>query len=179
MARGPKNPESSPRAQAPLRPTGAFLLRFLLAWLGALVLFALVPQIERWMVGATIATVRWSGSLFGVSSEVRDGLLYLGGARGVNVVTDCTSLMSTTLLWSGILAYPAGVRLKVLGMATGAAVLWGYNLLRVVFMIAILGWDRSIWNFLHVYVWQTVTIVFACALFLFWLRRAAPRALGT
>ncbi len=160
-----------------LRPTGTFLLRFALLWLGALALFALVPDIERWLVKATMACVRWSGSVAGIPSQVQGDVIVFRGALPAQVAPDCTTLVPTTLLWSGILAYPAQIRWKLIGLAAGATLLWAYNLVRILSTIAILGWHPWFVSFFHVYVWQTLTIVFACALFLLWLKRAPPSAI--
>ena len=179
MTRGAKGTDSTPAPRPMLRPTGAFLMRFALVWLGALALFALVPEIERWMVRATIACVRGVGALAGIPSQVQGDLVLFKGARPAEVASDCTTLLPTTLLWAGILAYPAQIRWKLIGMAAGAAILWGYNLVRILSTIAILGWHPFFVSLFHVYVWQTLTIVFACALFWYWLGRAAPDARRT
>jgi exosortase/archaeosortase family protein len=81
-----------------------------------------------------------------------------------------------TLLGAGILAYPASARWKIVGLLGGVVVLWTYNLIRIYAMFAIDGLDPDVVEFIHIYVWQTVTVVFACALFLWWLQRAPSRA---
>lgn len=176
MTRRERAPSPGPRPRPDARPTGGFLLRFAAVWVGALVVFSLVPAVEDWFVAATIANVRWLGALAGQPSDVQGDVVRFRDALPASIASDCTTLMPTALLWSGIVAFPAAPAWKLVGMAAGALVLWVYNLARILTMIAILKWDRRVVDFIHVYVWQTVTIAIACMLFLLWTRKSPARS---
>jgi len=162
--------ERHPRA-TPASTTG-FLLRFALLWLAALVVLALAPAIEDWTVRGTLACVRNAGPLVGLRLRMDGDVLYMPAGPPVQVASDCTALMPTALLWAAIVAYPARMRWRLLGLAAGAAILWGYNLIRIMAMLAINDWNATLVGFVPVYVWQSVSTVFACALFFVWVRPA-------
>jgi len=50
------------------------------------------------------------------------------------------------------------------------AVLWGFNLLRIGALIAIIAWAPKTFDFVHMYLWQTATLLVVLLLFLVWLR---------
>ncbi len=175
------------RRQAPPRPARRgggprlvvrFVLRFSLGWLAALVLLSLVPAIERGAVSATMACLALLGRLAGAHPELHADLVQIGHAPPLQIVPDCTPVLPTGVLWAAMIAYPARVGWRLGGMVLAAAALWLYNLMRVLLLIAILRWSPVAVSFIHVYVWQTLTIVLIAALFVLWIRRgpvpAAP-----
>jgi exosortase/archaeosortase family protein len=146
-----------------------FLVRFALGWICALLLVSFVPGIERWAIRGTLHSLGWLAGLFTPSVEVAEPAFTLGGTR-VNIVPDCTPLMPTTALWMAILAFPSSGRWKLVGALAGAAVLWLYNLGRILATVAVLKMRPEWFDFVHVYLWQTLTVVVLFALFVLWMR---------
>lgn len=176
----PKNPRHAP-ASAARRPAAGhvrrvigFVLRFAGYWLVALVVLALVPAVERWFVLATVGTLQVALRLLGVESSAAGSLVEVGHAT-LLIVPDCTSLMSTVALASAIGAFPGGVGRRLAGLVAGAALLWGYNVLRLLLLIAAMKWEPKVFDFMHVYLWQTVTVVVVSVLFVLWVRLGQPR----
>jgi len=58
-------------------------------------------------------------------------------------------------------------------------VIWLFNILRVLFYVALLAWSPFVSTFVHVFVLQTLTILLICGLFAFWihLQRRSRRTL--
>src|SRR5262249_12608972 len=85
------------------------------------------------------------------------------------IVSDCTPLMPTVLLASAILAFPATWRWKALGLAAGAGALWAYNLTRVLALFVVKARWPQAFDFVHVYVWQSATLLVVFLLFRGWM----------
>ncbi|HEY2953646.1 MAG TPA: hypothetical protein VGK89_00175 [Candidatus Eisenbacteria bacterium] len=151
----------------------AFLLRFAGGWIAALVLVALVPAIDRWAVRHTVSSLMLVTRLFGVPSGAAEADVHIAGVA-IQIVPDCTPLMPTAALWIAIAAFPASPRRKLWGLAGGAALLWLYNLARILALIPVLAHRPELFDFVHVYLWQTVTLLVVFALFLLWLRLPHP-----
>jgi exosortase/archaeosortase family protein len=83
--------------------------------------------------------------------------------------------MPTLMLGIAVLAYPSNATWKLVGVAAGAAALWVYNVVRMLALMATLRWWPGSFHFVHVYLWQTVTLLVVCALFLLWLRLGTVR----
>ena len=93
----------------------------------------------------------------GFAMEVRDG------CNGVNVVI---------MLWAAVLAYPTSLRWKLIGLAGGLAAIQGLNLLRLISLFYLGQYNRSIFDFAHLYLWETLIILDAMVVFGLWSRRA-------
>jgi len=153
------------------RPPGAigFVLRFVAYWLGSLVLLASVPAIEGWAVRGTVACLRAVLALQTGTALVNDATVTAAGTS-LNIISDCTPLLPTSLFFCACLAFPATWRWKGAGLAGGAVVLWMYNLTRVL----VLFWVKARWpaafEFVHIYLWQTATLILVFLLFVLWLQ---------
>jgi len=91
----------------------------------------------------------------GFALEVRDG------CNGVNVVI---------LLWSAILAYPSNWRWKLLGLGRGLTAIQALNLLRLISLFSLGQYSFRVFEFAHLYLWETLIILDAIVVFRFWSR---------
>jgi exosortase/archaeosortase family protein len=169
----PPKPRSAPRS-ASSRAVAFFLARFVGGWLAVLVLFAFAPGIERWMVRHTIGSLLFVTHLFRMHSQSSGTDLSMGGVS-LQIVPDCTPLMPTAALWIAIVAFPAPWRARLTGLGAGALLLWAYNLLRILALIPVLAHRPELFEFIHVYLWQTMTLLVVFAIFLLWLRFQEPK----
>jgi exosortase/archaeosortase family protein len=179
-ARPSKVPEgrnvAAPGARAPQPPRRAevravlgFLARFAGGWIATLVLLSLVPAIDGWAVRRTIASLLAVMHLFRVACSAAAGSVRIAGVS-IEIVPDCTPLMPTAALWIAIAAFPAPWRSKLVGLAAGAALLWLYNMARILALVPVLAYRPQLFEFIHVYMWQTFTLLVVFTLFLLWLR---------
>ena len=151
-----------------------FLARFAAGWVATLVLLALVPAIDRWAVSHTVWSLLLTTRLFGVASSGAESDIVIAGVS-VQIVPDCTPLMPTAALWIAIAAFPARWRWKFGGLLAGAVLLWLYNMARILALVPVLAYRPQLFDFIHVYLWQTVTLLVVFALFLLWLKFQQPR----
>jgi exosortase/archaeosortase family protein len=154
-----------------------FALRLLAGWAIAIVALSLAPGIERGAVDGTVWSVAAALRLLALQPQVADATIQLGRAALI-IIPECTPVMPVLLLAIAILAYPAGLRWKLAGIAAGLVTLWLFNVVRMLALFATLVWRPEWFKFMHVYLWQSITLLVVSALFLAWLRHApsGPRA---
>jgi len=151
-----------------------FLARFAGGWIAALVLFAFAPGLERWAVRHTVSSLLFATHLFGAGSQSYGTDFSMAGVS-FQIVPDCTPLMPTAALWIAIAAFPAPWRSRLGGLLVGAALLWLYNMVRILALIPVLAHKPELFEFIHVYLWQTATLLVVFSIFLLWLHIQQPK----
>ena len=146
-----------------------FVVRFVLGWAVALALVAFVPALDQWWIHRTVGGVARIAPLFHMACDPRGANLSLGGT-GIAIVSDCTPMMPIAALWIAMLAFPAPWPWRAGGMLAGAGLLWIYNLLRIFALVPVMRYRPQWFDFIHIYLWQTVTLLVVFALFMLWLR---------
>jgi exosortase/archaeosortase family protein len=164
-----------PPRRAEVRAVLGFLARFAGGWVVTLVLLSFFPAIDRWAVSHTVSSLLFVTRMFGLASNAVAGSMVIGSVS-VEIVPDCTPLMPIAALWIAIAAFPAPWRWKLWGLAAGAFVLWLYNMARILALVPVLAHQPKLFEFIHVYLWQTVTLLVVFALFMLWLRLQQPAA---
>jgi len=155
-----------------------FIARFVAGWAIVIALVAWVPALERWSIHHTVSSLARIAPLFHMTCDPKGTNLSLGGA-GIAIVPDCTPLMPIAILWIAILAFPATWSWRLIGMAGGAVALWIYNMMRIFALVPIMRYHPQWFDFIHVYLWQTVTLLVVFALFMLWLSTQRGRAAPT
>jgi exosortase H (IPTLxxWG-CTERM-specific) len=97
----------------------------------------------------------------------------------VAIFNGCNGLEAILIFVSGVVAFPASWRRKLVGVAVGFVAIQAFNVVRVVSLFYV-GALRPQWfSVSHVFVWQSLVIVFGVVLWLVWARRyATERANG-
>jgi len=108
-------------------------------------------------------------NLFG-SETWTSGTRLLSSDYGIDVVYGCNGAFATAILLSGIIAYPAGAKAKLLGFAMGIPAVFLLNQLRVTSLFLLGRSHPGIFDEVHVYVWQPIIIIFAIFVWDFWAR---------
>jgi len=155
-------------------PAGRFLIRCPMIMALVFVLPVLVPTLEPWLIHATIQSLATARILAPAAVEVAGPRFGIGGTS-IQIVPDCTPLFPTLLLIGGMLAFPAPWRWKAAGVLAGAIVLWLYNMVRIYVLIAVLRFAPAQFDVIHVYLWQSVTLLAVVGCFLAWIRMSETR----
>ena len=154
-----------------------FVARFVGGWAVVLGLVAWIPSLDRWAVSHTVDSMGWVSRLLRWPFVAYDDALVIHGVS-MQIVPDCTPLMPTAAFAISVVAFPAPWRRRLIGIAVGAVLLWVYNLLRIFALIPVLKYRPTWFDFIHVYLWQTTTLIVVFAMFLIWLgtqtRRRTP-----
>jgi len=95
------------------------------------------------------------------------------GGFSTRIIPDCGAIPSISIFTAAVLAFPARVRYKVVGIVCGLPLLYVVNVCRLT-CLALIGahWPLPVFKFSHIYVWQTIFIVFVVVIWFFWIEVA-------
>ena len=108
-------------------------------------------------------------NLFGMGTTASGGMIS-SPRFSVNIARGCDAIEAMALFAIALLTFPARWIYKLTGLLTGIALLFSLNILRIVSLFLTGIWFPSAFEMMHVEVWQVVFIVFAIALWIFWIR---------
>jgi exosortase/archaeosortase family protein len=95
------------------------------------------------------------------------------------IVPECGAIEVMAIFLAAVVAFPAGIRKKLLGLLLGLPVMYLVNVFRLSCLAIIGALDgtkgRWVFNFAHEYVWQTIYIVFVVAVWLLWVEYVVRR----
>jgi exosortase H (IPTLxxWG-CTERM-specific) len=152
-----------------------FLLVFLLTLAGCFTLLAWRPVNDRVVEPFTGLVARTSGLALRALGEevVRTGTVLRSPRFAVNIRNGCNGVEAMVILLAAILAYPASWRARLGGLALGAIAIQAVNLVRVVALFLTGAYLPRLFDSSHTLIWQTVVILSALLLWMFWARRIA------
>jgi exosortase H (IPTLxxWG-CTERM-specific) len=121
-------------------------------------------------------TARATGSLinlFGASVQV-DHALIASDDFSMAIVANCTALIPIVIFISAVLAFPSTAKQKMIGIMLGIVGLFALNLVRTVSLFFIgSSFSKSVFEITHMLVWQSLMIILAVILWLFWVGKLA------
>ncbi len=95
-----------------------------------------------------------------------------GEGVAISIREECNAIPAMFIFFAAVLAFPAPWRKKALGLALGFPAIFAVNTVRVVTLyFAAKHLDRSLFEALHLYVWQALVIIFAIFTWIFWADR--------
>lgn len=165
MSRKSREREKGPRRAPVLR----FLALCIVYWAAALFVLGRVPAVERAGIDVTVVTVEGAFRLAG-QNVTRVGDSLFAGGQGVSIVSDCSPHIPYLIFAGVVLAFPSSWRRRALGLLVGAVVIHVFNTVRILALIQVLIWRPAWFEFAHVYLWQTGTVLVLFATFALWLR---------
>lgn len=158
-----------------------FLLLFALIFGVCYFILAITPGVRLGVIkpfttllaGAVAAIV----NLFGAEA-VADGTMVKSPEFILDIAMGCDGVEASSLYLAGVLAYPTAWKAKLIGLALGVPLIQVINLGRLVGLYYAGIHMPSAAEVMHVYVAQTVVILFSTAILVFWLARVAIRPRG-
>lgn len=161
------------------RPETRFLILFL-AILGiSFTVVALKPVDQAFVVPFTTLVAKISGQLlvlFGEDLTV-NGCQLTSPRFAVTIYNGCNGLITSLIFISGVLAFPARWPAKILGVIGGLLAIQAINLVRIISLFYIGIFFPSFFNSSHIFIWQSIVILFGVGLWMFWADRfASPKA---
>lgn len=99
----------------------------------------------------------------------------------VEIAAGCDGIEGLIILFSGILAFPAPWRYRLIGMLIGFVAVQGLNLIRIISLYYLGQWSEAAFEWFHLYLWQALIILDAMVVWLLWLRYLPrkPRSTST
>jgi exosortase H (IPTLxxWG-CTERM-specific) len=175
----------TPRGQANDRPTGwrsfkreiKFLVLFVVLLGGGFALIAWQPVNDQVVVPFTAAIARASAATLDlIGQPIRvDGTRVYGERFAVNIENGCNGIEALIIFLSATLSFPAPWKARLAGLAIGVIGIQIVNLVRVVALFLTGVYFPAFFDSSHTVVWQTVVILFAVLLWIFWAQRYAVR----
>lgn len=88
----------------------------------------------------------------------------------VSIEAGCNGVEATIVLLAAILAFPASWQRKLIGLAVGIVAVQGLNIVRVISLFYLGQWDRTWFEWAHLYVWQALIMLDVLIVWLIWVR---------
>jgi exosortase H (IPTLxxWG-CTERM-specific) len=135
----------------------------------------LTPWAQRWFVEPwteTLAAIStWLVTVFdpGVQA-VGKVMRSTTNEFAVAIEAGCNGVEATIVLLAAILAFPAPLRSKLLGVLAGVVAVQGLNIVRVISLFYLGQWNRQWFEWAHLYVWQALIVLDVLVVWLVWVR---------
>jgi len=155
------------------QPSHRFLAAFV-AILLTLFVFELTPAGQRYLVvPVTSAIAEVSVGLIGIADENAraSGKVIWNPSNGfgISIEAGCNGVEASILLIAAILAFPSTWGQKLGGILIGLATVHALNLVRIISLFYIGQWDREVFEWAHLYIWQALIMLDVLIVFLLWL----------
>ena len=169
------------RIETPKKPGLLFVARFLGALLVFYVVSALGPVNDHVVVPFTEFVVAASAFLLRSLHQPVDvaGTVLRSPNFALDVHNGCNGVEAMMILAAAMLAFPSTLRSRVAGLLAGSAAIQIVNLLRVASLVWLGEHHRKYFDFVHVGVWQSIVILAAVSMFIFWSWKFAEQPLAT
>ena len=93
----------------------------------------------------------------------------------VSIEAGCNGVEATIVLIAAMLAFPAPWKHKLVGLIAGIVAVQGLNIIRVISLFYLGQWNRDVFEWAHLYVWQALIMLDVMVVWLLWVR-TLPRA---
>jgi exosortase H (IPTLxxWG-CTERM-specific) len=159
-------------------PGAIFIARFFAALIVFYLIITAAPVNEHVIVPFTVLIVRSSALLLRAIHEpiLVFGTVLQSSRFALDVRNGCNAVEAMLLLAAAIVAFPATLRSRVWGMLAASAAIQLLNLVRVTSLVWMGEHHRALFDVVHVAVWQTIVILSAVSMFLFWSLKFAKRS---
>jgi exosortase H (IPTLxxWG-CTERM-specific) len=111
------------------------------------------------------ATIATSGNVIGSSAS----------PFAVSIEAGCNGVEATLVLVAAILAFPAPWPHRARGIVVGVAAVQVLNVLRVVSLFYLGRFDRDVFEWAHLYVWQALIMLDVLIVWIVWVRLVPGR----
>lgn len=158
-----------------------FLVKFFGILIAAYLLIAWNPVNDHVIVPFTQGVATVSGALLkGIGQPVTTSGTVISSSRfGVNINNGCNGVEAMLILLASIVAFPASLKARLVGLGLGALVVQLLNAVRIVTLYLLGAYQPKLFDMFHTAVWQILVILAAILFFLIWSARVAPARLAT
>lgn len=88
----------------------------------------------------------------------------------ISIERGCNGVEAVIILVSAMLAFPAPWKHKLAGIGIGFLAIQALNLVRIISLFYLGQWNRTWFDWFHLYLWQALIVLDALVVFLVWLR---------
>lgn len=128
------------------------------------------------MFYAKIATLTFGALLrvFGVDASVAGNILSFNQSM-LNIGPECTNLACLMVYFAGVIAYPASLKNRGLGLLYGIVILYLVNIVRLGLLAIAEVAGGGIFDFIHSFLWPTLFIIFGVVVWVWWIDHITRR----
>jgi exosortase H (IPTLxxWG-CTERM-specific) len=150
-----------------------FLLTFAAVLAGGFSLIAWKPVNDHVIEPFTAGIAKASGAtLVAIGQPVAmQGTVIRGPRFAVNIRNGCNGVEAMIIFLGAILAFPGPWSWRLKGLVLGVVAIQAVNLVRVVALYLTGAYFPALFDSSHTVIWQTVVILFAVLLWLWWAGR--------
>jgi len=98
-----------------------------------------------------------------------DGKQVQLGGFSVRIIEECTGIFEAILFVAAVLAFPTSLARKAIGVALGVPLLYLFNLVRILVLLAVGHGRPDLFEFMHLYFWQATLILMITSVWLLWI----------
>jgi len=88
----------------------------------------------------------------------------------ISIERGCNGVEAVIILVSAMLAFPAPWKHRLVGIGLGFIAIQALNLVRIISLFYLGQWNRTWFDWFHLYLWQALIVLDALVAFLIWLR---------
>lgn len=127
-----------------------------------------------WLERMTAGSVHGLMSLFSARTTWRGNLVTFDGFA-VSIIIECVGLLEMLIYSACVLAFPAPMRTRLMGVLFGCAAIFVFNLLRIGTLLVVGRHWGEHFDFFHVYFWQATLIAMIVSVLYGWIRLFVQR----
>ena len=132
------------------------------------------PLIDQVMAESTARAEFLAMSLF-TSDVTQSGRLVTFEAFPVMIVGECVGLLEFMIYTAAVFAFPATWRERLIGLVCGLPLLYIFNVVRIGMLLVVGSKNAELFEFFHVYFWQTTLVLLVGGVWLLWIALAVNR----
>ncbi len=142
----------------------------ILVIIGLILLFS-IDTIENFFISYTAKSTNAILNLIGIRTSLRGTTIALlsGTQAKLQIIPDCTGIYPFIIIVGFILAYPAKLKNKLLGILFGGVLSLVVNYARLVTLIIVAEKSYDAFQYMHIFIWQTTFIILVIFYFLWWI----------
>lgn len=159
-----------------------FVAKFVAALIIFYVVSTLEPVVDHVVVPFTEVVVSATAFLLRAAHQQIEvsGTVIRSSRFALDVRNGCNGVEAVMVLAAAMLAFPATLRSRLTGLLAGSVAIEILNLVRVSSLVWLGEYHRELFDFIHVGVWQSIVILAAVSMFVYWSRKFAQvRLAGT
>nr|WP_293644730.1 exosortase H [Thiolapillus sp.] len=119
-----------------------------------------IASLSAWLIKA------FDSGVIAYSNIIRDQQ----SGFAVAIEAGCNGVEATIVLVAAMLAMPTPWKLKLIGIGSGFLAIQFMNLLRIITLFYLGQWNRTAFDWAHLYIWQALIMLDVLIVFLIWLR---------
>ena len=117
----------------------------------------------------TAGGVHYLMAVFTRLTTLRGNLVTFDGFA-VSIIIECVGLLEMLIYSACVLAFPAPIKTRVLGVLLGCAAIFVFNLMRIATLLLVGRYWNDYFDFFHVYFWHATLIAMIVSVLYGWIK---------